>query len=223
MAYGLLWLLRPYIWRYWTATWQYGLQQLNLPAIIKIDMFSNAVMQVPLLTADMDAAGPSRMLLLVTFLISGAAFAASFIRQGKWLPIAYLARGLGVFQMFVCLYFWVWPDHFVYSAMTHLRYVFLIQLSVIYILPVILTLIFYPLDLSLLKKAGATALMLVYLCIAVPWLMLLHAIVLQHGTLLFMPFAYFILGGPFLIMLNVALYSYCASWEGTLTESRRSR
>jgi len=46
---------------------------------------------------------------------------------------------------------------------------------------------------------------------------MLHAIVLHMGSLLFMPFAYFNLGGPFLIAVYVALFSYCASWKGRWT------
>jgi hypothetical protein len=215
--YILLWHALPFLWKYWTAAWQYGLDEAVRNANFKVVRYVDDYMTFPILSAELHVGRISTRSLLFTGLACLAGFLASFVRQGVWLPFAYMLRMLCAFQLFVCVYFWLWPHHFIYDAAGHLQSIFLLQIAEIAVMPLLMGLIFYPLDMSLIKKAMATLLILAYMCAVVPWLMLLHAIVLTYGSLLFMPFAYFILGGPLLVALYVALYSYCMSWRGTLS------
>ncbi len=228
--YALLWLALPYAWRYWRAVVGWGARQLDPSLSAVVLGYPARAPRVQLLSINLAARMPSGALLFATAAVCAAGFAATFFRQAKWLPGAYLLRIAAFAQLMICVYFWVMygpagaatpgvatPGAFPYDALLHLRDVFVMNVAAIALIPLVMAALYYPLDFSLAQKAFASLLVLGYFVLALPFVLLLHAVVIYHGSLLFVPFCYFVLGAPLLIGLLVTLYSYCASWRGALT------
>jgi len=215
--YASLWLALPLAWRYWRAVMAWGAQQIDPALHVIVIGYPPDAPRVPLLSIDVAARMPGGTLLAVTAALCTIGFGVSFLRRANWLPVAYLLR-IGCFtQLLICTYFWLSPGTFPYVPMLHLRDMFVLHGAAIALIPLVMAALYYPLDFSLLQKAVASVLVLGYFVLALPFVMLLHAVIVHHGSLLFLPFCYFMLGGPLLIGLLITLYTYCASWPGALT------
>ncbi|AGK51600.1 putative membrane protein [Burkholderia thailandensis MSMB121] len=233
--YALLWLALPCAWRYWRAVVGWGARQLDPSLTAVVLGYPARAPRVPLLSINLAARMPSGALLLATAAVCAAVCGATFVRRTKWLPVAYLLRIAAFAQLMICVYFWATygpaaaaasgiatpgvatPGAFPYDALLHLRDVFVMNVAAIALIPLVMAALYYPLDFSFAQKAFASLLVLGYFVLALPFVLLLHAVVIYHGSLLFVPFCYFVLGAPLLIGLLVTLYSYCASWRGALT------
>ncbi|KVK73722.1 hypothetical protein [Burkholderia sp. MSMB1498] len=229
--YALLWFALPYAWRYWCAVVGWGARQIDPSLDAVVLGYPAHALRVPLLSINLAARMPSGALLFATAAACAAGFAATFVRRARWLPVAYLLRIATFAQLMICLYFWTMygppaaaaspagavADTFPYDASLHLRDVFVMNVAAIALIPLVMAALYYPLDFSLAQKAFASLLVLGYFMAALPFVLLLHAVVIYRGSLLFVPFCYFVLGAPLLIGLLITLYSYCASWHGALT------
>ncbi|HIE4195657.1 MULTISPECIES: hypothetical protein [Burkholderia] len=220
--YASVWFGLPLAWRYWRAVMAWGAQQIDPALHVIVLGYPPDAPRVPLLSIDVAARLPGGTLLLATAALCAIGFAASFVRRTRWLPVAYLLRIASFTQLLICAYFWLAPDTFPYVPPLHLRDMFVLHGAAIALIPLVMAALYYPLDFSLLQKAVASLLVLGYFVFALPFVMLLHATIIHHGSLLFLPFCYFLLGGPLLIGLLVTLYTYCASWPGALTRDRDS-
>lgn len=217
--YASLWFGLPFAWRYWRAVMAWGAQQIDPALRVRVIGYPAAAPRVSLLSIDVAARMPDDTLLAATAALCTIGFGASFVRRASWLPVAYLLRIASFTQLLICAYFWLMPGAFPYVPLLHLRDMFVLHGAAIALIPLLMAALYYPLDFSLLQKAAASALVLGYFVFALPFVMLLHAAIVHHGTLLFLPFCYFLLGGPLLIGLLVTLYTYCASWPGALTDA----
>ncbi|MDN7428189.1 hypothetical protein CFB89_06375 [Burkholderia sp. AU16741] len=222
VLYASLWFGLPLAWRYWRAVMAWGARQIDPALHVIVIAYPADAPRVPLLSIDVAARMPGDTLLAATAALCMIGFAASFIRRARWLPVAYLLRIASFTQLLICAYFWLAPGTFPYVPQLHLRDMFVLHGAAIALIPLVMAALYYPLDFSLLQKACASLLVLGYFVFALPFVMLLHATIVHHGSLLFLPFCYFLLGGPLLIGLLVTLYTYCASWPGALTRDRDS-
>ncbi|MBN3745458.1 hypothetical protein G3N96_08415 [Burkholderia sp. Se-20373] len=220
--YALLWVGLPLAWRYWRAVMVWGAQQIDPALHVIVIGYPPDAPRVPLLSIDVAARMPGDVLLGATAALCAIGFAASFLRHRNWLPVAYLLRIASFTQLLICAYFWLAPGTFPYVPLLHLRDMFVLHGAAIAMIPLVMATLYYPLDFSLLQKACASVLVLGYFIVALPFVMLLHATIIHNGSLLFLPFCYFLLGGPLLIGLLVTLYTYCASWPGALTNGSDS-
>ncbi|AKM00946.1 MULTISPECIES: hypothetical protein [Burkholderia cepacia complex] len=220
--YASLWLGLPLAWRYWRAVMTWGAHQIDPALHVIVLGYPPDAPRVPLLSIDVAARMPGDTLLAVTATLCAIGFATSFVRRTNWLPVAYLLRIASMTQLLICAYFWLAPDAFPYVPLLHLRDMFVLHGAAIVLIPLVMAALYYPLDFTLLQKTLASVLVLGYFVFALPFVMLLHAVIIHHGSLLFLPFCYFVLGGPLLIGLLVTLYTYCASWPGALTRDRDS-
>ncbi|MCA8064678.1 hypothetical protein [Burkholderia sp. AU38729] len=220
--YALLWVGLPLAWRYWRAVMAWGAQQIDPALHVIVIGYPPDAPRVPLLSINVAARMPGDVLLAATAALCAIGFATSFMRHKHWLPVAYLLRIASFTQLLICAYFWLAPGTFPYVPLLHLRDMFVLHGAAIAMIPLVMAALYYPLDFSLLQKACASVLVLGYFIVALPFVMLLHAMIIHHGTLLFLPFCYFLLGGPLLIGLLVTLYTYCASWPGALTNGADS-
>ncbi len=87
------------------------------------------------------------------------------------------------------------------------------SLYFLFLSPWILGLTYYVFSFSVLRKAALTALVLAYFALAFPMQYLVHALLLQHLSLLAMPLLYLVCGVFLDVMMFVALYSWGMSWR----------
>lgn len=139
------------------------------------------------------------------------AWALSLRLRGRWLPAQYLIRVLCVVQALALLYFWFAPMPFPHQLLSHVTDLldagFLLMLAI----PVLMALGYYPLQISWQAKVVHTLLILLFFVVMVPQQALVHLLILQHLSVVFMPVLYLCFGALFDMMVFVALYAWAAS------------
>lgn len=217
LCYGLAWTAQPVAHAYWAGVLSHAVAWIDDGLHLEVIDYPSRWGHVMLLSANVAAREPSVAALALTAVACVAGIWASYYRKDRWLPLAYVLRVACVTQLAICAYFWLAPGSFPYTPRLHLRDLFVMLIGAMVSTPAVMALFYYPLDFSLAQKALATCLTLAYLALAAPFVMLLHIIVIHHGSLLFMPFCYFVLGVPLIVGLLVTVYAYCASWRGALS------
>jgi hypothetical protein len=131
--------------------------------------------------------------------------------RGRMFPLKYLVRILCVVQGFALVFFWLLPNSFPYDVSNHINDLASMGSVMLLAIPVMLALGYYVLNIGLGTKFLHTALILMYFVVMVPFQIIAHALILQYGSLLFMPVLYICFGTLFDMLIFVALYSWAAS------------
>lgn len=154
---------------------------------------------------------PSTLLLVGT----SAAVIGLYAWAGRW-PERYhlwrvLVRALCLVQASACLYFAWTPARFPYAPDLHLRSLLQMGADFITVIPWMLMLGWGMLNLPWMLRLGGSLLVLGYFVLWVPHQVLLHAWVLNQGSVLFMPLLMLCLGPLLSGWLFVALYAWLTS------------
>lgn len=208
---GLLVWAQPQLFELWRDFILLWTQQLDLPLAAstgtavstKLGLSSQAVNAVSGL--------PAGSTLLITSFITLAAFFASFTMNGRMFPLKYLVRILCVVQGFSLIFFWLQPASYPYDISDHANDLASMGYVLLVAIPVMLALGYYVLNIGLGVKIVHTALIILYFVVMVPFQIIGHVLILQHGSLLFMPVLYVCFGTLFDMLIFVALYSWAAS------------
>lgn len=127
------------------------------------------------------------------------------------LPLKYLVRLLCTVHFIALLFFWLVPLQFPYTLGAHLAEVVQIGYLLLLAIPVMLAIGYYLLPARLVDKLLHTIIILAYFILVIPHKVVLHALILHHGSLLTMPLLYVCFGTVFDILLFIALYSWAVS------------
>lgn len=140
-----------------------------------------------------------------------AAFASTYWMGDRLVPLKYLVRTLCVVQASALLFFMFVPSLFPYTVGGHLDAMLESGYYLMLALPTLLAVGYVILRLPLHRKLLDPLLLLAYFAVMLPHKALLHVLVLQHFSVLFMPLLYLCFGLLFDLMLFVALYSWLVS------------
>lgn len=140
-----------------------------------------------------------------------AAFASTWWMSDRQIPLKYLVRTLCVVQGSALLFFMFEPDRFPYTMTGHLAAMLNAGYYLMLAMPLLLALGWGVLRLPLHQKLLYPALMVAYFAVMLPHKALLHAVVVQHFSALFMPLLYLCFGAVMDLMVFVALYSWLVS------------
>ena len=154
---------------------------------------------------------PTSDIILATTAAVIALYGATFWLSDAMTPLKYLIRTLCVVQATAILFFTFEPALFSYSIPGHLQAILNAGYGVMLAVPVLLALGYGILPIRARDRFLHTAWVLGYLALMVPHMAVLHAIVLQYLSVLFMPLLYLCFGVVFDVMIFVALYSWLAS------------
>lgn len=207
---GLVWA-KPYILRIWRDCVVFWAQRLNIP--LQVDRGTGNWRSLDLIwaqsapTADL----PSNAIMLATAAATALAFLATVWMNGRLLPLKYLIRILCVVQAMALLFFWLWPTQFPYTPLSHLTAVIDMGYELLLAIPVMLAIGYYILNVRIAVKAFYTTMILAYFFVMIPNQAVLHMLILQHLSVLFMPVLYICFGAVFDVLIFVALYSWVAS------------
>lgn len=146
-----------------------------------------------------------------TALMTGVAFILSFRLNDEKLPLKYLVRILCVVQAAALLFFLLAPTQFPYTVAHHMDDLVKVGYVLILMTPVMLALGYYLLNVGVAVKIVHTILILAYFVCMIPYQIVLHALILHHFSLLFMPLLFICFGPVFDVLIFVALYSWVAS------------
>lgn len=195
----------------WRDCLEFWMGELGIPLQASALTEQSTSMRLDWLYEEKPLSIPTEDTLIYTSLTILALFALSFMLRDRQLPIKYLLRILCGVQALSTAFFWVTPAQFPYSITAHL--IDLIETGYIFLLaiPVMLAAGYYILNLNLAIKLSFSCIVIAYFVILIPHQVVLHSLILFHGSLLFMPILYMCFGTVLNVMIFVALYSWVIS------------
>lgn len=202
-----VWLARPAIVTGWEHLILWWAAQLQVPLVIA----EEGVQRQWTLLAEAGSLVPGPVTGVLTAAAVMGAFAGTYWLSDRLTPAKYLVRMLCVVQASALLFFMFVPSHFPYTVGGHVSAMLASGYYLMVALPLLLALGYGVLRLPLVRKALEPALLLLYFASMLPHKALLHVLVLQHFSVLFMPLLYLCFGLVFDLMLFVALYSWMVS------------
>lgn len=140
-----------------------------------------------------------------------AAFASTWWMSDRQVPLKYLVRTLCVVQASALVFFMLMPNRFPYNMTGHLAALLNAGFYLMLAMPLLLALGWGVLRVPLHQKLLYPGIMVVYFGLMLPHQALLHAVVVQHLSALYMPVLYLCFGAVLDLMVFVALYSWLAS------------
>ena len=207
----LIFWFKPFLFDFWRRCILFWSSGLHLPFSLSTRI--NDAGQYGLqLSGDLDGGQlPNTTILTVTTLVTVVAFALSFRMKNASFPLRYPLRIACVIQFVTLAYFWWAPTAFPYNIARHSEELMTIGYVVMLASPLMLSMGYYILNQSLLKKLFYTGVILGFLAIMIPHQVLAQALIMQHLSILFMPLLYICFGAVFDALVFVALYSWIAS------------
>lgn len=154
---------------------------------------------------------PTRGIALATSVAVVALVVATRWMSDAMTPVKYLIRTLCFVQTTAIVAFTFAPALFTYTIPGHLQAIMHAGYGVMLAVPALLALGYGILPVRAAVRFIHTAGVLGYFALMVPHMVVLHALVLQHMSILFMPLLYLCFGIVFDVMVFVALYSWLAS------------
>ena len=136
-----------------------------------------------------------------------------FIPPKRFLPATYILRACLLIQFTALIYFLVLPASFPYDLQSYLTDAIGMSLLFLFIVPWTIGLTYGTFDFSLLQKSVLIAVAVGYFIVALPMQYLLHALLLEQASVLFLPICYLVFGIFIDVMLFVALYAWGMSWR----------
>jgi hypothetical protein len=130
----------------------------------------------------------------------------------RMLPIAYVLRVHAIVIAVSLLYFVLMPNSFTYSLSDHICMLLVMFLLLALLIPWIFALTYSVLGVTLANKALLTFLGVFFLLLFAPLHAFSHALVLHHGSLLYQPLLFLLMGVFPPLMAMVAFYSWAMTW-----------
>lgn len=213
----LLVMAKAQLMGFWQAVIGWWALRLEMP----LSLASGTGHQAAWLLWNGDAQWPTSTVIVVTCILVLSIFARTFWMPDRQLPLKYLVRIVCTVQASAVVFFLLMPRQFPYSISSHLMSMLDAGYFLMIAIPILLALGWGVLRLPLHQKLLYPVLIMLYFAVMLPHKALLHALILQHFSLLFMPVLYLCFGVVFDLMMFVALYSWLASRapESALSES----
>jgi hypothetical protein len=164
---------------------------------------------------------PGNALWWITLVVSVVAVLVSLLFRDAFLPFAYALRLAAMVQGTALLFFRAAPWPFPYELTGYVTGMLLAGATVIALVPILLGLTYYIMDVRLLQKLGLTAAIMGHLLLFVPLQYAVQSYVIAHGSLLFLPISFILFGVLPEIMIFVAFYGWGMSWSGCVPRGRR--
>ncbi len=206
----ILWL-QPILMIFWRACILYWSSQLDLPLQPSDRAVGEGLLALHWTSVDRHLDVPNQMIWLTTAALCLVAFMLSAKFDKEKLPLKYIVRILCFVQTLALIFFLIAPAQFPYTIMDHVTDIVHVGYVLLCVIPIMLALGFYPLNVHPLVKVLHTLLILAYFVVMIPYQVVLHALILHHFSLLFMPILYICFGATFDVLIFVGLYSWAAS------------
>ena len=80
-------------------------------------------------------------------------------------------------------------------------------------MPLVLAMIYFIFDFSLLRKLGLTLVVMLHLAVLIPFQFVIHAYIIHRFSLLFMPILFMLFGLLLEVSVGIAFYGWAMSWQ----------
>lgn len=198
----------------WVWTVDFWLERLAMPAEILRQPFEVPLLgDIGLLSIALPASPPSRGEWALNLAAVTAGLGVSALLPESALPLRYLLRLVAGVHCISLLYFALAAEHFPYGIGDHTASLYSFAVVLIALLPWLLAATYYIFENSWRRRLAASALVIGYFIVALPFKLLAHAALIDLLSPLAMPVLYLFFGAPFDILMLVALYSWIISWD----------
>jgi len=187
---------------------------MDLPgriALVRYDFYGLLEFEVPFMSFASGLPGSAQWWwgLLFTLALGFGSYAVPPVV----LPLRYVLRLLAFFQAGAQIFFGLWPRAFPYDGAGYVHGMLIAQLMLIALVPVVLGFTYYVLDFGVARKALLTVLTMLHMLVLVPLQYVVHAYVIHHLSLLYMPLVFFVFGLTVNVLVFVSFYSWGVSWH----------
>ncbi|MFT4560357.1 MAG: hypothetical protein ACI9BW_000091 [Gammaproteobacteria bacterium] len=155
---------------------------------------------------------PNADMLFYSSIIVGTAMLMAYAFLRRFLPLCYLVWAIGLIQIAALIHFAIYPQAFPYSIGTHVTSSLEMIFVLLFLLPILLMVAYYPLNFSLLKKIALTGVSLGMVIIFAPHLYTCHIVLMSHFSVLYMPVLFAAFGVFPIILMVIAIYGWGMSW-----------
>lgn len=201
-------------WGYVLALWN---TMLELPGqVVMVHYATGSPLHFAVPHLALPSGPPSETLLLATGFGVLLFWIISHFLPKSLVPVIYFIRAFALLLATSVAYFYFTPDTFPYTLEDYVRGMVITTTLLTLLVPIVLGITFFLLDVRWHQKLGLTLATLGLFAFLIPHQYLIHAIVLHHGSLLYMAPIYLLFGLPLDVLVFVALYAWGMSWKGTL-------
>jgi len=213
VSFALWYLILGGVSRFWLGILEFcraavGMAGFTSMVTYKLGPF---VFDIPYLT--FPSGLPDNLLWWVGTALTAVLVAISFLIPLRYLPAAYFLRVVAFFQATAQIYFAFWLHHFPYGGAGYVHGMFIAGLMFASLIPLVLGFTYHLFEFSLGRKVLLTVLMLAHVTVMIPFQFFMHALVVYHFSLLFLPLMFFIFGLPANVMMFIALFGWGFSWR----------
>jgi hypothetical protein len=205
--------------RLWVGMLEFWRGCLDLPghvSLVRYDFYGLLQFDVPLLSF---ASGlPDSVLWWWGLVFTLALSLGSFAVTPLWLPLRYVLRLVAFFQASAQLFFGLWPWAFPYNGSGYVHGMLIADLMLVSLIPVILGFTYFVLDFGIGRKVLLALLTMLHMMVLVPLQYAIHAYVIHHLSLLFMPLMFFVFGLTVNVLVFISFYAWGVSWRHPMRE-----
>jgi len=202
----------PLVADFWHGIFDFWINKLGLPGstgFVGFQLFGEDMMVA---FPDVPAVAPTAYMGWGSFIIGVAIFVLSYRIAKTYLPLAYFMRLVLILLFSTHIFFALRPD-FAYEPGQLVGGNLLLSYKLLLMAPWIMAFTYNIFDFSLFKKFMISGIIIGYLILFLPFQYMLHAVIIHHASLLFLPVLHLIFGSFMDILMFMALYSWGLSWK----------
>jgi hypothetical protein len=207
--------------RVWTAAFRWMAEPLGLGAVGERVTVVAPVLRVSVPYFTIQASTPSWPVWWFVLIVTVLVLLASVLIARRHLPLAYALRFLAVIQCSALLFFGLARDRFPYDLPDYVSGMMLVGLAVVGVVPLLLGLTYYIIDVRWWQKIALSAAMMGHLLVFIPLQYATQSYFIARGTLLVMPLLFIMFGMLPEIMIIVAFYGWGMSWRPNVARGHR--
>jgi len=138
----------------------------------------------------------------------------SFVISVEKAPLRYFLRMIVLLHGMSVIYHALPGRQLPYEVGGYVSGLLAAGVTVIALVPVVLSLTHWLFDFSLGKKLGLAVGVMAYLYVLIPLKYALHAVILHVGGMIYLPILFVLFGLPIEVMIFIAFYGWGMSWKG---------
>lgn len=213
-ACAVTWAIRPLILPLWAFIEQFWCAHAApRVTVIRMPYALPWGLSLPVPVPDLGASGPSRAAWMISAVLVGVMLLLATLLRRRHLPLSLALFTLAAVFVVGAAGFTPLLAPFPYMIPGYIQSMLLMGLTLMFMTPLMLMVIYYPLDFGLGKKMALTLLALAWLAVVLPCQFCLQAFVINGLGLIALPVLFLLFGLLLDVMGLVALYAWGMSWR----------
>jgi hypothetical protein len=197
----------------WTVFFDFWITNLGLPGSVTLKPPGPGWLDFALPHLELPSLIQDSLTWYTTLIVTVVVFLLTWFIPERFLPLCYFLRFATVIQISALLFFAIIPQLFPYTLTDYIEGSLRTGTWFMLIVPWIHGLTYYILDFSVFQKIWLTLLSLLFIIVALPFQIMLHAYLLAKFSLLFLPLLYLLFGLLLNVFVCIALYGWAMSWQ----------